>query len=147
MARKPTDVQVQVVMTKKFRKALAKAALQHQDDVPRERMMDRGPMIRYVMSWFLEQPAEEQIAIILAGQEAYEAGYGVEDEPPTSPASARDVGPHPGDRADDDVRAPRLGGVALPGDEHGGTLNPVVRKGTAKDPLPKRNRKRPEKSD
>ena len=137
MARKPTDVQVQVVMTKRMRKALGRAALMHQDDVPRDRMMDRGPMIRYVMSWFLERPPNEQLAVLLAGQAAYEAKYGIEDE-----ASAGDV------RAGVDERPQDGRGVDHElhvGHEQDRRVIPVVRTDVRvidDGALPKRDRKR-----
>ena len=65
MARHPDDVQVQVLMTPEMRKALAKTVLANQDDVPRKKLMDRGPMILYAMSWFMAQPKEDQLAILL----------------------------------------------------------------------------------
>lgn len=68
MARKAEDVQIQLVVPASLRRAIQKAALDHQDDVDRERLMNRGPMITYVMRWFLTLPKSDQLGVILAGK-------------------------------------------------------------------------------
>ena len=97
MARHPDDVQVQVLMTPEMRKALAKTVLANQDDVPRKKLMDRGPMILYAMSWFMAQPKEDQLAILLKGKAEFDAkfarpdsdGDSSETSPPTPKRTSR----------------------------------------------------------
>jgi hypothetical protein len=74
MARRPEDVQVQVVMSAEMRKALNKAAMAHQDDIDRDRLMGRGPMLGYVAKWFLARPPAEQLRIILEGKRLFDGG-------------------------------------------------------------------------
>jgi hypothetical protein len=74
MARRPEDVQIQVVVSAELRKALGKAALVHQDDVDRERLMGRGPMLGYIAKWFLALPQAEQLKVIQEGKRLFDAG-------------------------------------------------------------------------
>lgn len=74
MARRPEDVQIQVVMSEEMRRDLGKAALTHQDEVERDRLMSRGPMLGYIAKWFLSRPREEQLEVIREGKRLFEGG-------------------------------------------------------------------------
>ena len=74
MPRKPEDVQVQLVMTDEMRRDLGKAALQHQDEIDRFRLMARGPMLVYIAKWFLGLPTADQLAVVKEGKRLMEGG-------------------------------------------------------------------------
>lgn len=105
MARRPEDVQIQVVMSEEMRRDLGKAALTHQDDVERDRLMSRGPMLAYLAKWFLSRPAAEQLDMIREGKRLLEGGAA---RPARTMAPAAVRGPFPlrgksdGDPADAD---------------------------------------------
>lgn len=81
------------------------------------RALDKGPMMAYLAAWFIDQPIEEQVAIISAGQSKIDgAGTSV-----TSVDGSEDV--------------------------TGMKVNPVLHVDTPDNPLPKGNRKRTNRRD
>lgn len=81
MARRPEDVQVQIVMPPEMRTEIDEALLKLRDSVPTERLMDRGMMLRFLARWFLSLPRDEQLQAVLAGKAAKEIGEATASRP------------------------------------------------------------------
>lgn len=76
MGHKAGERQIPVALPPQVIRDLQMAAIRLQEDVPRERAMNRGPMLGYVARWFLKLPLDRQLEIVLAGKavEDEEAG-------------------------------------------------------------------------
>jgi len=74
MARRPGDVQVQIVMPPEMRTEIDEALLKLRDSVPTTKLMDRGTMLRFLVRWFLDLPRDMQLQAVLAGKEIAEEG-------------------------------------------------------------------------
>jgi hypothetical protein len=72
MAHKADEKQFPVSMRPSAIRELQKVAIDLQEHVPRSRAMNRGPMVGYVMRWFLSLPREVQIKIVRTGKDLRE---------------------------------------------------------------------------
>lgn len=68
MGRRAGEKPLQISTSAGVLRALRIAAVRHQEDVQRERLMNVGPMSAYVLRWFAGLPGEAQLRVILNGK-------------------------------------------------------------------------------
>lgn len=74
MAKRSDERKILISMSSETLDRLQIAAIDLKKDVPRRRVMERGPMIAYLCRWFLELDRETKLRVILAGKALDEGG-------------------------------------------------------------------------
>jgi hypothetical protein len=68
MGHRAGEKQIPVALPPDVIRELQIAAIKMQADVPRERALNRGPMLGYVARWFLTLSAQDQLRVVRAGK-------------------------------------------------------------------------------
>lgn len=67
MARKPGDSPIQFQFKSKDVRLLTRAAFELEDRIARDRKLAKGPMIKYLVYWFLSLSLDEKARIVDEG--------------------------------------------------------------------------------